>query len=97
MLPVIESFMAAHNLPDVTTVADAGMVSDTNRRDIRQHAGDRIPDGHIVTLRWPALEGDGRRDQVIYCQYKADRARRTPRGIDEQVRKAEQVVAGNPR
>ena len=27
MLPVIESFMAAHQLPDVTVVADAGMVS----------------------------------------------------------------------
>ena len=27
MLPVIEAFMAAHQLPDVTVVADAGMVS----------------------------------------------------------------------
>jgi hypothetical protein len=31
---------------------------------------------------------------VIYYQYKADRARRTLRGIDEQVTKAEQAVAG---
>ena len=37
----------------------------------------------------------GRRDQVIYYQYKADRARRTLRGIDEQVGKAEKAVAGN--
>src|SRR3984957_15567238 len=28
MLPVIEEFMAAHRLPDVTVVADAGMISD---------------------------------------------------------------------
>jgi hypothetical protein len=28
MLPVIEAFMAAHQLPDVTVVADAGMVSE---------------------------------------------------------------------
>jgi len=36
----------------------------------------------------------GRRDQVIYYQYKADPARRTLRGIDEQVTKAEKAVAG---
>src|SRR4029453_16087484 len=34
------------------------------------------------------------RDQVIYYQYRADRARRTLRGIDEQVSKAERAVAG---
>jgi hypothetical protein len=118
MLPVIESFMAARDLPDVTIVADAGMVSDSNRKDIeaaglsfilgaripdipypvaqwrREHPGEPIPDGHIFTLRWPALDGSSRRDQVFYYQYKADRARRTLRGIDEQVRKAEQAVAG---
>ena len=36
----------------------------------------------------------GRRDQVIYYQYRHDRARRTLRGINEQVAKAEQAVAG---
>src|SRR5262249_56936895 len=30
MLPVIQAFMAAHQLPDVTVVADAGMVSEAN-------------------------------------------------------------------
>jgi transposase len=34
MLPVIESFMAAHQLPDVTVVADAGMVSEANQKAI---------------------------------------------------------------
>jgi hypothetical protein len=43
----------------------------------------------------PAGPNGGRGDQVIYYQYKADRARRTLRGIDEQVRKAEQAVAGD--
>jgi hypothetical protein len=33
MLPVIEKFMAAHRLPDVTVVADAGMISDANMKD----------------------------------------------------------------
>jgi len=36
----------------------------------------------------------GRRDKVIYYQYRHDRARRTLRGIDEQVAKAEKAVAG---
>jgi hypothetical protein len=35
-----------------------------------------------------------RRDQVIYYQYKTDRAGRTLRGIDEQVTKAAKAVAG---
>ena len=34
---------------------------------------------------------------LIYYQYKADRCRRTLRGIDEQVAKAEQAVAGKTR
>ena len=53
-----------------------------------------IPDGHVFTQPWPAGPDGGRRDQVIYYQYRHDRARRTLRGIDEQVKKAEQAVAG---
>jgi Transposase DDE domain len=118
MLPVIKAFMAAHGLPDVTVVADAGMISEANQQAIeaaglsfilgmripevpyvaaqwrREHPGQDIPDGHIFTQPWPAGPNGGRRDQVIYYQYKADRARRTLRGIDEQVRKAEQAIAG---
>jgi hypothetical protein len=48
----------------------------------------------VFTRPWPAGPNGGRRDQVIYYQYKADRARRTLRGIDEQVAKAGQAVAG---
>jgi transposase len=118
MLPVIESFMAAHDLPDVTVVADTGMVSESNQKAIeaaglsfilgakipsepymvkrwrREHPGEQIPDGQIFIQPWPAGPNGGRRDQVIYYQYKADRARRTLRGIDEQVAKAEKAVAG---
>nr|AUO14871.1 Mobile element protein [Amycolatopsis sp.] len=43
---------------------------------------------------WPAGPKDQRRDQIIHYQYRADRARRTLHGIDEQVAKAEQAVAG---
>jgi hypothetical protein len=60
----------------------------------RQHPGEQMPDGLILTQPWPAGPTDKRRDQVIYYQYRADRARRTLRGIDEQVAKAEKAVAG---
>ncbi len=118
MLPVIESFMTAHRLPDVTVVADAGMVSEANQKEIeaaglsfilgmriprvpyvvarwrREYPGEDIPDGHVFTQPWPAGPTANRRDQVIYHHYRSDRARRTLRGIDEQVAKAEQAVAG---
>ena len=118
MLPVIRAFMAAHQLADVTVVADAGMISEANRKAIEDAGlsfilGARMPDlpyviatwrtdhpdaepadGQVFTQPWPAGPTDNRRDQVIYYQYKADRARRTLRGIDEQVAKAEKAVAG---
>ena len=52
-----------------------------------------MTDGQVFTQPWPAGPTDQRRDQVIYYQYKADRARRTLRGIDEQITKAEKAVA----
>ncbi|MDT3446867.1 IS1634 family transposase [Pseudofrankia sp. BMG5.37] len=118
MLPVIKAFMATHRLRDVTVVADAGMISEANRKAIeaeglsfilgmkipdipyvisswrRDNPDSEIADGQIFTQPWPASPTDQRRDQVIYYQYKADRARRTMRGIDEQVGKAEKAVAG---
>jgi len=118
MLPVIQAFMAAHQLPDVTVVADAGMVSEANQKQIeaaglsfilgaripevpyllaqwhREHPGEPIPDGHVFTQRWPAGPAGGRHDQIIYYQYRHDRARRTLRGIGEQVAKAENAIAG---
>jgi hypothetical protein len=118
MLPSIQAFMAAHQLADVTIVADAGMISEANKKAIeaaglsfilgmrmpdipyvvtewrREHAGEQMPDGLILTQPWPAGPADRRRDQVIYYQYKADRGRRTLRGIDEQIAKAERAVAG---
>jgi hypothetical protein len=118
MLPVIEAFMAAHRLPDVTVVADAGMISEANQKAIetaglsfifgmkipdvpyqvdrwrKEHPGEQIPDGHVFIQPWPAGPSANRRDQVIYYQFRADRARRTLRGIDEQVAKAAKAVAG---
>jgi hypothetical protein len=118
MVPTLEAFMAAHRLPDVTVVADAGMVSAVNQRAIEsaglsfilgaripdvpyvvktwrdKHPGEDFEDGQVFVQPWPAGPTDKRRDQTIYYQYRADRARRTLRGIDEQVAKAEKAVAG---
>jgi hypothetical protein len=118
MLPVIEAFMAAHHLADVTVVADAGMISDANKKAIeaaglsfilgarisevpflihqghQDNPGKEIPDGHVFTQSWPPGPNEHRRDQTIFYQYRADRARRTLRGIDEQVAKAEKAVDG---
>jgi hypothetical protein len=118
MVPTITAFMAAHQLRDVTVVADAGMISETNMKAIesarlsfvlgakipdipyvvakwrRKHPGEQPPDGLILTQPRPAGPADKRGDQVVHYQYKHDRARRTLRGIDEQVAKAEKAVAG---
>jgi hypothetical protein len=118
MLPTLQAFMAAHRLTDITVVADAGMLSENNKREIeaaglgfilggrlghipdvvdewhRQHPDTDLPDGLVLTQPWPPGPNSTRRDQVIYYQYKHDRARRTLRGIDEQVAKAERAVAG---
>jgi len=60
----------------------------------QQHPGEPIPDGQVFVQPWPAGPSDKRKDQVRYYRHKHDRARRTLKGIDEQVRKAEQAVAG---
>jgi hypothetical protein len=59
----------------------------------RVHPGEEIPDGHVFIQPWPAEPSSKRRDQMIYYQFRADRARRTLRGIDEQVAKAAKAVA----
>ena len=62
------------------------------------HPGQDIPDGQVFTQPWPATSSEKARglpDLVVYYQYRHDRARRTLRGIDEQVAKAEKAVDGN--
>ena len=79
------SFILGARIPDVPYVVAEWR---------REHPGQDIPDGHVFCQPWPAGPADRRRDQVIYYQYKADRARRTLRGIDDPVAKAERAVAG---
>jgi transposase len=57
MLPVIKAFMAAHQLPGVTVVADAGMVSEANQKEIEATGlsfilGQRIPEVPYVVAQW---------------------------------------------
>jgi hypothetical protein len=105
MLPTIEAFMAAHQLADVTIEA-AGLSFILGMRipDVpyavtewrRAHPDEPMPDGLILTQPRPAGRADKRRDELVYYQYKSDRARRTLRGIDEQVAKAEAVAGKVP-
>ena len=57
MLPTITAFMAAHQLADVTIVADAGMISEANKRAIEAAGlsfilGAKIPDIPYVVTEW---------------------------------------------
>jgi hypothetical protein len=79
------SFILGARIPDVPYVVKEW------RRD---NPDADVPDGLILTQPWPAGPTDARADQVIYYRYAADRARRTLKGIDEQVGKAERAVAG---
>ena len=122
MLPVINAFKTAHQLADVTVVADAGMISEANQvalraaglsyilgtripflpdvvREWRQkHPDEAVPDQLVLTQPWPATSTEKARgipDRVVYYQFRHDRARRTLRGIDEQVAKAQKAVDGH--
>ena len=62
-----------------------------------KHPDEAIPDGLVLTQPWPATSSEKARgipDRVVYYQYRHDRARRTLRGIDEQVAKAQRAVDG---
>ncbi len=56
-LPVIEKFMAAHRLPDVTVAADAGMISEANQKAIEAAGlsfilGIKVPDVPYMVDKW---------------------------------------------
>ena len=104
MIPTITAFMAAHRLADVTIVADAGMVSAANKTAIEDAGlsfilGAKIPDIPYVVAKWrtdhPGVEiADGQVFTQPWPAGAGDRARRSLRGIDEQVAKADKAVAG---
>jgi hypothetical protein len=120
ILPVVQAFAAAHALPEVTVVADAGMLSEANLKELedaglrfvvgaripevpyqvrewrRTHPGQPIEDQQVFTQPTTMGPKTDQRRRTIFYQYRADRARRTLKGIDEQVGKAEKAVAAGP-
>lgn len=74
LIPSITSFMAAHRLPEVIVVADAGMLSDSNLRalagaGLRFIIGQKIPQIPYVIEQWmknhPGQKPD---DQLVLSQ-----------------------------
>jgi len=64
---------------------------------LTEHPDQDVPDGLVLTQPWPATQKEkarGARDRVIHYRYRADSARRSLRGIQTQVEKAEKAVAG---
>jgi hypothetical protein len=74
MLPTITAFMAAHELADVTIVADAGMISEANKRAIGAAGlsfilGAKNPDVPYVVTEWRrAHPGEPMPDGLILTQ-----------------------------
>jgi hypothetical protein len=63
-----------------------------------KHPDEAIPDGLVLSQPWPSTSAEKTRgipDRVIHYQFRHDRARRTLRGIDEQVAKAQRAVDGH--
>jgi hypothetical protein len=64
-------------------------------REWRRTPDEAVPDQLVLTQSWPASSSKKTRgipDRVVHYQYRHDRARRTLRGIDEQVAKAQRAV-----
>lgn len=55
MIPAIKAFMAAHRLTEVTIVADAGMLSDSNKKALEPRAcrSSSAPISSICRGSWP--------------------------------------------
>jgi len=84
MLPVIEAFMAAHRLPDVTVVADAGMISEANQNQIEAAGlsfilGMKIPRVPYLVSQWRREHpGQDIPDGHVFTQPLARPAQRRP-------------------
>jgi len=87
MLPVIRAFVEAHGIAGVTVVADAGMLSEANLKDVEDAGwtfivGGKLPDIPYVIAQWARDNPDARPvDQMVLAQpvvmgAKADTRRR---------------------
>lgn len=110
--------MGTWDLADVTVVADVGMISVDNKKELEQAdlsyifvaktpevpyvSGKRRQDNpgrgdehdQIWVARDPGHARSGRKQSWTIYHYSAGRARRTGKGIDEQLKKVQRIAAG---
>ena len=79
------SFIIGARIPDIPYVVSAWR---------NAHPGVEPADQQVWVQPMPASPTDGRNDHTVFYQYRADRARRTLRGIEDQVNKAQQAIDG---
>jgi hypothetical protein len=88
IVPVIQAFAIAHGLPEVTVVADAGMMSEANLKELEDAGlafivGARIPDVPYRVKKWRQTHpGERIPDGQVFVQPtvmgpKADQRHRT--------------------
>nr|WP_139829487.1 IS1634 family transposase [Mycobacterium gastri] len=91
MLPVINTFKKAHQLTDITVVADAGMISEANQIDISAAGltyilGARLPYLPDVVREWHDKHPDQAvPDELILTQPWPATSREKTRGIPDRV------------
>ncbi len=91
MLPVINAFKKAHQLTDITVVADAGMISEANQIDITAAGltyilGARLPYLPDVVREWHDKHPDQAvPDELILTQPWPATSREKTRGIPDRV------------
>lgn len=64
------------------------------QRWLAEHPGQEPEDHLVLEQRWARGPKTSQSQEMIYYQYRSSRARRAVRGIDEQIRKAEDILAG---
>ena len=91
MLPVINAFKTAHNLTDVTVVADAGMISEANQIALQASGlsfilGTKIPHVPDVVTRWRQKHpGEDIPDGQVFTQPWPATTGEKARGIPDRV------------
>lgn len=60
----------------------------------KQHPGQEPPNQLVLAQPWARGPAGAQQPEMIYYQYRADRARRTLKGINEQIRKAQAAITG---
>jgi hypothetical protein len=76
------------------------LLPDVVRKWCQKHPTRQCPISWCLTQPWPATSGEKARgipDRVIYCQFRHDQARRTLRGIDEQIAEPRRPSTATPR